>query len=274
MRILATSVTSAAGSTITFGTIRRSRSIQARITKTAVAKTSTARPAIPSPRIPAAAERTTSATGKVTAGSLVSVTTRGGYRCVRSFLRQSAGDRALPEVPPADVRGGRGPGGGDPDADQRDRRRQGAPGLPLRRAARHREDIARPDPREGAQLPERPDRHAVQRLPLVRRDLQRHLARRDRDGRRVTARDRRHPRDPRARRPAAGRGRVEGLHPRRGAPADGRRMERAPEAHRGAPSPPRLRLLHDRAAEGAADGSLALPDLRVPAAAAPGHRAL
>ena len=44
-------------------------------------------------------------------------------------------------------------------------------------------------------------------------------------------------------------------------------MERAPQADRGAAAPPRLRLLHDRALEGAADGALALPDLRLLAAA-------
>ena len=45
-----------------------------------------------------------------------------------------------------------------------------------------------------------------QHLPRLRRDHERHVARRDRDGRRLAARDRRHPRHPRPRRPAAGRG--------------------------------------------------------------------
>ena len=119
----------------------------------------------------------------------------------------------------------------------------------------------------------RPDRDARQHLPRVRRDHERHVARRDRDGRRVAARHRRHPRDPRPRRPAAGRGEVQGLHPRRGAPAHRRRLERAAEADRGAAAAPALRLLHDRAAEGAADRALALPDVRLPAAAAAGARA-
>ena len=99
-------------------------------------------------------------------------------------------------------------------------------------------------------------------------DHERQLARRDRDGRRLAARDRRHPRDPRARRAPARRGPLQGLHPRRGAPAHGRRLERAPEADRGASAPPRLRLLHDRPLEGAPDRPLALPDLRLLAAAA------
>ena len=102
---------------------------------------------------------------------------------------------------------------------------------------------------------------------------ERHLARRDRDGRRLAARDRRHPRDPRARRAPAGRGPLQGLHPRRGAPAHRRRLERAPEADRGAAAPPRLRLLHDRPREGAADRPLALPDVRLRAAAAARARA-
>ena len=118
-----------------------------------------------------------------------------------------------------------------------------------------------------------PDAEAGQGLPRLRRDRERHLARRDRDGRRLAAGDRRHPRDPRARHPPAGRGPLQGLHPRRGAPADRRRLERAPEADRGAAAPPRLRLLHDRPGEGAADRALALPDVRLRAAAAARARA-
>ena len=68
-------------------------------------------------------------------------------------------------------------------------------------------------------------------------------------------------------------GTLQGLHPRRGAPAHRRRLERAPEADRGAAAPPALHLLHDRAAEGAADRALALPDVRLPAAAAARARA-
>ena len=99
------------------------------------------------------------------------------------------------------------------------------------------------------------------------RDRRRHLARRDRDGRRLAAGDRRRPRDPRARRAAAGRGRLQGLHHRRGPPAHDAGLERAAEADRGAAAPPRLRLLHHRSRERAADRALALPDVRVPAAA-------
>ena len=50
------------------------------------------------------------------------------------------------------------------------------------------------------------------------------------------------------------------------------RLERAAEADRGAAAPPRLRLLHDRAVEGDPDRPVALPDLRLPATAAPGDR--
>ena len=117
-----------------------------------------------------------------------------------------------------------------------------------------------------------PTTDARRHVPRVPRDRRRHLARRDRDGRRVAARHRRHPRDPRPRRAPAGRGALQGLHPRRGAPAHRRRLERAAEADRGAAAPPRLRLLHDRPLEGAADRALALPDVRLPAAAAAGAR--
>ena len=53
-----------------------------------------------------------------------------------------------------------------------------ATGLPLRRAARHREDVARPHPREGAELRARPDADPGQDLPRVPGDRRRHLARR------------------------------------------------------------------------------------------------
>ena len=149
---------------------------------------------------------------------------------------------------------------------------RGAAGLPLRRPARHGQDVDGAHPRQGPQLRAGPDADAGRHLPRLPRDRRRHLARRDRDGRRLAARHRRHPRDPRPRRPAAGRGALQGLHPRRGAPAHRRRLERAPEADRGAAAAPRLRLLHDRPLEGAADRPLALPDVRLPAAAPAGAR--
>ena len=192
-----------------------------------------------------------------------------------AFLLESFRGRALPEIPPADLRRGRRPGGGRPDAEERDHGRTGAPGLSLRRPARHRQDLDGADPREEPELRARPDGDARRHVPRVRRDRRGHVARRDRDGCGVAARHRRHPRDPRPRRAAAGRGPLQGLHPRRGAPADGRRVERAPEADRGAAAASRLRLLHHRSLEGAADRALALPDVRLPAAApaGPRHRA-
>ena len=179
-------------------------------------------------------------------------------------------ERALSQVPAAGLRRGRRAGGGRADAPERDRARPGAAGVPLRRAARHGEDVDGATPREGAQLHGhgRPDGASRQDLPRVRRDRERHVARRCRDGCRLAARHRRHPRDPRARRAPAGRGPLQDLHPRRGAPAHGRRLERAAQAHRGASAAPPVRLLHDRPREGDPDRALALPDVRVPAAAA------
>ena len=69
-----------------------------------------------------------------------------------SNLLESTGGRALPQVPPPDVPGGRRAGGGRADAHERDRAGQDPPGLPVRRAARDRQDVARPHPGEGAQL--------------------------------------------------------------------------------------------------------------------------
>ena len=177
---------------------------------------------------------------------------------------------ALPEVPAADVRRGGRSGGRGPDAPQRDRARPGAPGLPLRRPARHREDVDGAHPRQGAQLRLRPDGHTRRDVQRVRVDRGRDVARRGRDGCGEPARDRRHPRDPRTRRPPAGRGAVQGLHPRRGAPAHGRRVQRAPQADRGAAAAPRLHLLHDRPLEDDPDRPVALSDLHVLAAATAG----
>ena len=84
--------------------------------------------------------------------------------------------------------------------------RPGAPGLPLRGAARHRQDLDGAHPREGAELRPGPDRAAGRDVPRLPRDRGGHLARRRRDGRRLAARHRRHPRDPRPRRAPAGRG--------------------------------------------------------------------
>src|SRR3954449_7483632 len=49
-------------------------------------------------------------------------------------------------------------------------------------------------------------------------------------------------------------------------------MAGAAEADRGAAAPSRLRLLHDGSLEGDRDRALALPDLRLPAAATSGSR--
>ena len=91
-----------------------------------------------------------------------------------------------------------------------------------------------------------------------------HGARRDRDGRRVAPRHRRHPRDPRTRRAAARRGPLQGLHPGRGALAHGGCIQRAAEDARGAPAPRRVRALHDRSGQAAEHDPLALPALRLP----------
>ena len=85
-------------------------------------------------------------------------------------LRQSPRGRPLPQVPPPDLRGGRRSGSGRADAHERDRAGQGAPGVPLRRPARHRQDIPGSDPRQVGELPARADGDTRQHLPFVRRD--------------------------------------------------------------------------------------------------------
>ena len=98
----------------------------------------------------------------------------------------------------ADLRRDRRPGRHRRDAAQR--RPDGARRArdPVRRAARDGQDLARPDPREGAQLHGPPGRRPVRPLPVVRRDPRGPRAGRDRDRRRVQPRHRRHPRPPRA----------------------------------------------------------------------------
>ena len=96
-------------------------------------------------------------------------------------------------------------------------------------------------------------------------DRRRHLARRDRDGRRLEPLGRRHPRPARAGRLRAGRRALEGLHPRRGPHAHPRGLERVPEDARGAAAEHRLHPRHHRAAQGDGDDRRPLPALRLPA---------
>ena len=105
-----------------------------------------------------------------------------------------------------------------------------------------------------------------------RDDRRRHLARRDRDGRRLEPLGRRHPRPARAGRLRAGGRALEGLHPRRGAHAHPRGLERLPEDARGAAAEHRLRARDHRAAQGDADDRRPLPALRLPAALAGADR--
>ena len=75
---------------------------------------------------------------------------------------------------------------------------------------------------------------------------QRHVARRDRDGRGLEQLGRRHPRPARARRLRAGLRAPQGLHPRRGAHALVAGLERVPQDARGAAAEHDLRARHDR----------------------------
>ena len=105
----------------------------------------------------------------------------------------------------------------------------------------------------------------VRRVRVVPDDRRRHLARRDRDGRRLEPLGRRHPRPARAGRLRAGGRALEDLHPRRGPHAHPRGLERLPEDARGAAAEHRLRARDHRAAQGDADDRRPLPALRLPA---------
>ena len=100
--------------------------------------------------------------------SLPGVRSARPFEPVRHLLESSRG-RALPEIPPAELRRGRRAGGGRPDAEQRDHVRTGAPGLSLRRPARHRQDVDGAHPREVPQLRAGPDDDARRHVPRLPR---------------------------------------------------------------------------------------------------------
>ena len=95
------------------------------------------------------------------------------------------------------------------------------PRLPLRGAARHRQDEHGEDPRQGAQLRARADARAVRHLRQLPQDHRRLLDGRLRDRRGVEPRHRRDPRPARDGEIRARRGPLQGLHHRRGAHAHG-----------------------------------------------------
>ncbi len=85
--------------------------------------------------------------------------------------------------------------------------------------------------------------------------------RRDRDGRRLAHRRRRHPRLDRRRALSAGLGALQGLHHRRSAHAVEERLQRAVEDARRAAARRQLHLRHHRSAPRSGDGAVALPAL-------------
>src|SRR3954452_11029557 len=101
---------------------------------------------------------------------------RGSIRVPCNLLYSTADDRSLPQVPAPGLRRGRRPGGGRPDAEERDRARADPAGVPLRRAARDGQAAAPPTPRQGLQLRAGADAGAGRALPLVPRDRSGHLA--------------------------------------------------------------------------------------------------
>ena len=153
---------------------------------------------------------------------------------------------------------------------ERDRARAGAPGLPLRRPARDREDVHGADPREGAELPRdarrrrrtrtRPARSCVaiangSSLDVVEMDA---ASQRGID-------DIREIRERVVLQPVEGRYKVYIIDEAHQLTDAG--LERAAEADRGASSPPSLRVLHDGPRERDRDRAVALPDVRLPAPA-------
>ena len=192
---------------------------------------------------------------------------RAGAACPPSVaqLAWATDALALPPPPPAHLRFGGRPGAHRQDASQRHRARPGPPCVPVRRLARHRQDVDGEAPGVRAERRGRPQRRFRPGQLGGARDPRRDLARRGRDGRRVEQLGRRHPRAARERRARADAGRQPRVHPRRGAHALDGGLERVPEDARGAAAARGLRARDDRGAQGAGHDRRSLPPLRLPA---------
>ncbi len=172
---------------------------------------------------------------------------------------------ALPALARPDLRRHRRPASGRRDAPQCGARRPGRPRDPVRRAARDGQDVARPDPGQGAQLHRPPRRRRLRRLSVVRLHPRGDDPRPDRDRRRQQSRHRRRSKPARAAALSAGPAAQEGLHPRRGAPDHPGRLERAAQVARGAAAVRDLHVRLDRALGLPAGDPVAPPALRRPA---------
>ncbi len=124
-----------------------------------------------------------------------------------------------------------------PHADQRHPSGPGEPRLPVRRAARHGQDLHREDPGHGAELRSGPRQghRSIRTAPArtARPSAAGSSHGRPRDRRRLQPRHRRDPRPARPGAVRAGRGAHEGLHRGRGPHADPRGLQRALEDARG-----------------------------------------
>ena len=132
---------------------------------------------------------------------------------------------SVPPLPAPAVRRRARPGARHPRPAPRRTGRQGGPRLPVQRAARHGQDVDRPDPGHGPQLRASRRRRAGRHLPLVRGHPAGVIARRPGAG---LGHQPGHRRDAGPARPGGARhpGAVEGLHHRRGPSDDVRRGQR------------------------------------------------
>ena len=176
--------------------------------------------------------------------------------------------RAGAQIPAGDLRRPDRPGRDGAHDLERVRDRAHPAGLDPHRRARRRQDHHRPHPgaraqlRAAGRLGDRPDHQdAGARAPLPG-DHGEPARRRDRDGRRLAQRRRRHPPDQRRGALRAGERALQGLHPRRSAHAVGRGVQRAAEDAGGAAAARQVHLRHHRDPQGAGDGAVALPALR------------
>ena len=150
---------------------------------------------------------------------------------------------------------------------QRRGRRPDRARVPVRRAARHRQDLHGAHPGQGHQLHRARRRwRAVRPLPGLRLHPRGARDGRHRDRRRQPRAGRGCPRPGDAGAHRAGRAAAAGLHHRRGPHAQRARLQRAAEAGRGAAAARRLHPRHHRHAQGAGHRSSAAPSASTSAA--------
>ena len=170
---------------------------------------------------------------------------------------------ALPQMAAEDLRRGGRAGAHHRDPQERGRRGQIFPRLPLYRLARDGQDHLFQDRGQGGQLRAPGGRQPLQRMRRLPGDRRRLGARRGRDRRGQQQRRGQHPPAPGGGVFPPGLGQIPRLHPRRVPHALARRGQRPAQNPRGAARARHFYPRHHRNPQGAADHPLPLPAVRL-----------